>query len=334
MNGETSAHILDVANLAVGFQTEKGKLFAVDGISFRVKKGQTLAIVGESGCGKSVTSLAIMGLLPELGGIEGGSISFEGIDIGIKSDKELRKLRGNRMAMIFQEPMTALNPVYTVGEQIMEVFRIHRKWTKAKCYDESLAMLKKVQIPDPERRMHEYPFQMSGGMRQRILIAMALACKPELLIADEPTTALDVTIQAQILRLIKELQQEFNTAVIFITHDLGVVSQIADEIVVMYAGKIIESGTIFDIFDHPAHPYTKGLLSAIPKIDGMRHTKLPTIEGLVPSLHQLPSGCRFRNRCPYAAQICSSQLPDLEQVSNGHLVACHKWREVENGCTS
>ena len=327
-----SHDLIRVEDLGIHFQTERGSLKAVDGISFGVRAGETLAIVGESGCGKSVTSLAIMGLLPELGDVSQGSIVFQSQDLTKVSKEQMRQYRGNQIAMIFQEPMTALNPVYTVGQQIMEVYRIHRRWPKSRSYQEAVSMLEKVRIPDPHRRMDEYPFQMSGGMRQRVLIAMALACRPKLLIADEPTTALDVTIQSQILRLIKELQSELGTAVIFITHDLGVVAEIADRVAVMYAGRIIESGTVYEIFDRPSHPYTRGLLAAIPRLDGDRHSRLSTIEGSVPSLHSLPSGCRFRNRCSFAIDQCSSAVPALDamdsKMPHDHRVACHRWQEV------
>ncbi|MBC7532411.1 MAG: ABC transporter ATP-binding protein [Oligoflexus sp.] len=321
---QESNALLQVRNLQTAFNTESGQVRALDGVSFEVERGKTLAVVGESGCGKSVTAMSIMGLVQDANGfIEGGSILFEGEDLATYSKDKMRKIRGNRISMIFQEPMTALNPVYTVGDQIAEVFRNHRGMSSRQAMGEALRMLKLVHIPDPEKRINEYPFQMSGGMRQRVMIAMALACEPSLLIADEPTTALDVTIQAQILRLMKELQKEKHTAIIFITHDLGIVAEMADHVVVMYAGKAVEHGNVFEIFETPKHPYTKGLLASIPSSTITKKDRLYTIEGTVPSLRNLPKGCRFNTRCPLAKGICFEQHPPLETLAGGHKVACY-----------
>jgi oligopeptide/dipeptide ABC transporter ATP-binding protein len=316
--------LLRVRDLRTSFQTETGTVRALDGISLAVEKGKTLAVVGESGCGKSVTAMTIMGLVQEANGfVESGEILFEGQDLTKISKEKMRAIRGDRISMIFQEPMTALNPVYTIGEQIAEVVRIHRGMSRRESLQEALRMLKLVHIPDPEQRLHEYPFQLSGGMRQRVMIAMALACEPSLLIADEPTTALDVTIQAQILRLMKELQHEKQTSIIFITHDLGIVAEMADYVVVMYAGKAVEYGDVFSIFENPRHPYTKGLLQSIPSATVTKKQKLFTIEGTVPSLRNLPQGCRFNTRCPFAFERCFAQNPELTQLPGDHSVACH-----------
>ncbi len=326
---QRSQALLQVRDLRTAFRTETGQVRALDGVSFEVEKGKTIAVVGESGCGKSVTAMSIMGLVQDANGfIESGHIYFEDEDLATCSREKIRDIRGNRISMIFQEPMTALNPVYTVGDQIGEVFRIHRGYSKQQALTEALRMLKLVHIPDPEKRLNEYPFQMSGGMRQRVMIAMALACEPSLLIADEPTTALDVTIQAQILRLMKELQQQKQTAIIFITHDLGIVAEMADHVVVMYAGKAVEHGSVFDIFENPKHPYTKGLLNSIPSGTITKKDKLYTIEGTVPSLRNLPKGCRFNTRCPLAKGPCFEQHPPLETLESGHKVACYFAEQV------
>jgi oligopeptide/dipeptide ABC transporter ATP-binding protein len=322
----TTKSILEVRSLVTQFSTERGQapVTAVDRVSFAIGRGRTLGVVGESGSGKSVTSLSIMGLLPSgVGTIAEGEILFEGRDLVSLTQKDLEKIRGNRMAMIFQEPMTALNPVFTAGEQIMEVFQTHRKMSRGESYQASLAMLEKVRIPDPARRMDEYPHQMSGGMKQRIMIAMALACEPALLIADEPTTALDVTIQAQILKLIKDMQKDLGAAVLFITHDLGVIAEMADDVVVMYAGQIVETGTVYEIFDHPLHPYTQGLLRSIPRVDQPRGEPLAAIAGMVPSLKNLPAGCRFAERCPQKQDRCLTQAPVLRDVAGNHQASCH-----------
>ncbi|MGE0174466.1 MAG: ABC transporter ATP-binding protein [Oligoflexales bacterium] len=321
--------LLQVKNLVTSFRSDEGKIRAVDDISFSVNPGETLAIVGESGCGKSVTSLSLMRLIPEdNGSIDSGEIILNGKNILTVSKDEIRKIRGNQISMIFQEPMTALNPVYTVGQQIMEVFKIHKDYSRAKAREEAIKMLQLVKIPDAHKRIDEYPVQMSGGMRQRILIAIALACEPDLLIADEPTTALDVTIQAQILRLMKELQELKGTAVIFVTHDLGVVAEIANKVAIMYAGKIVEYGKVEEIFDHPRHPYTKGLMKSIPSLEDHRSKQLSTIPGTVPSLFELPKGCRFNTRCTYAKEVCFTAHPPLEPVVGKHLSACYFAREM------
>lgn len=327
---QESNALLQVRNLQTAFNTETGQVRALDGVSFEVERGKTLAVVGESGCGKSVTAMSIMGLVQDANGfVESGQILFEGKDIAGWSRDKMRTLRGDRISMIFQEPMTALNPVYTVGEQISEVFRLHRNMSRSAAKAEALRMLKLVHIPDPEKRLNEYPFQMSGGMRQRVMIAMALACEPALLIADEPTTALDVTIQAQILRLMKELQKEKNTAIIFITHDLGIVAEMADNVVVMYAGKAVEYGNVFEIFENPKHPYTKGLLHSIPSATVTKKSRLFTIEGTVPSLRNLPKGCRFNTRCPLANGPCFEEHPPLRNIQEGgHKVACYMAEKV------
>lgn len=317
--------ILKIKNLVTAFDTETGKIRAVDDISLEVKKGQTLGIVGESGCGKSVTALSIMRLLPKpIGIIEEGQILFGDTEITRLSADEMHEIRGNQISMIFQEPMTALNPVQKIGKQIGEAFRLHfTKMNEEEIRKESIEMLHKVGIPDPEERMGEYSHQISGGMRQRVMIAMALAGKPDILIADEPTTALDVTIQAQILDLMKALQNETGMAVIFITHDLGVIAEVCDEVLVMYAGKVAETAPVVDLFKHPKHPYTLGLLASIPRLENPRKIKLNTIRGQVPSLYDLPEGCRFQNRCPYAMQGCDIEPPPLEDVGENHFASCY-----------
>ncbi|MCX6128953.1 MAG: ABC transporter ATP-binding protein [Proteobacteria bacterium] len=316
--------LLSVRNLRTVFNTELGKVRAIDGVSFAVEAGKTLAVVGESGCGKSVTAMSIMGLIQDANGfVESGEILFEGQDLVKFSKEKMQKIRGERISMIFQEPMTALNPVYTVGKQIAEVFQIHRQISARDARQEALRMLKLVHIADPDKCLDKYPFQLSGGMRQRIMIAMALACEPSLLIADEPTTALDVTIQAQILRLMKELQREKNTAIIFITHDLGVVAEIADYVVVMYAGQAVEYSSVFEIFENPKHPYTKGLLKSIPSKTITKQEKLYTIQGTVPNLRNLPNGCYFNTRCEFAKDLCFNKSPELHSVGPNHQAACH-----------
>lgn len=315
--------LLEVKNLETTFFTKSGALKAVDGVSYAVDKGKTLGIVGESGCGKSVTSFSIMGLLDKPGRVTGGEVLFDGVDLTKLSEDEYRKIRGRRAAMIFQEPMTALNPVLTIGFQIQEQIQAHFKDAPKQARERSIELLKLVGIPAPQKRVDAYPHQLSGGMRQRAMIAMALSCDPDFLIADEPTTALDVTIQAQILDLLQGLQQRLGTAIQFITHDLGVISEIADEVVVMYAGKVVERAAAVDIFSNPLHPYTQGLLTSIPRLDETRE-RLRTIEGTVPSLLDLPKGCRFRNRCPLASAECAEAEPPLEQKAQGRLAACFK----------
>lgn len=318
-----SETILEVKNLRTTFRTKAGDVHAVDGISYSITKGRTLGIVGESGCGKSVTSFSIMGLLENPGEITGGEILFKGEKISHLKDEQLLKYRGQHMAMIFQEPMTALNPVIRIGEQINEQFIKHRPHLSSKEVKEhSIEMLNLVGIPSPEERYKSYPHQLSGGMRQRALIAMALSCDPEFLIADEPTTALDVTIQAQILDLIQDLQNRLGMAVQFITHDLGVISEVADDILVMYAGRVCEQGSADEIFKKPSHPYTHALLNSIPKLGHKVH-RLPTIEGTVPSIANRPSGCQFKNRCEFATDICGEKQPEFTEISSTHKVACH-----------
>ncbi|MEZ6930766.1 ABC transporter ATP-binding protein [Aeromonas sp. S16(2024)] len=329
-NGQGRAPILEVRDLEVEFSVDDGKIKVLDGVSFQVAPGQTLGIVGESGCGKSVTSLAIMGLLPRPHGqVVAGSIRFQGEELLALAPDQMYRVRGNRISMIFQEPMTALNPVQTVGDQLMEVFSLHRPdFSKAERREAAIAMLQKVGIPEPAQRFAVYPHNLSGGMRQRVMIAMALACEPDLLICDEPTTALDVTIQAQILDLMKALQAQTGMAIIFITHDLGVVAELCDEVVVMYAGRAVERADILELFDHPRHPYTHGLMASIPRLEDVPKSLLKTIKGQVPALHEMPAGCRFSNRCPHATEICVGTNPATEQLSDRHAVACHHWKEL------
>ena len=316
--------LLDVRNLRTTFSTDDGELAAVDGVSFQVQAGKTLAIVGESGCGKSVTALSIMGLVAQPPGrVTADSMRFEGRELLGLSPSALQDLRGSAMAMIFQEPMSSLNPAFTVGEQIVEGLLRHRAIARAEAQAQALAMLAKVRIPAPAQRFHEYPHKLSGGMRQRVMIAMALSCAPRLLIADEPTTALDVTIQAQIIELMQTLQHETGTAVVLITHDLGVVAEVADEVVVMYAGRVVEQAGVTALFAEPQHPYTVGLLGSIPRLHGEQR-RLAAIEGQVPSPLRWPVGCRFAERCPFADLQCRSEAPLLRDVGAGHLSACWK----------
>ena len=324
-----SDSLLAVDGLVTEFDTDEGRLRAVDDVSFDVRAGETLGIVGESGCGKSVTALSIMRLLPQpMGRIAAGEIRFQGRNLVPLPLAEMRAIRGARIGMVFQEPMTALNPVHTVGRQLAETFLLHKQATPAEALDRSAALLDRVGIPAPDVRLGEYPHQLSGGMRQRVVIAMALACNPDLLIADEPTTALDVTIQAQILELIGQLQSDLGMAVMLITHDLGVIAETSDRAVVMYAGRIVEKGGIFDIFDRPTHPYTQGLLASIPTLATTPKSALPIIDGMVPSLAELPPGCRFANRCAHRQDACAAAQPNLEPVASGHAVSCHRWREL------
>jgi oligopeptide/dipeptide ABC transporter ATP-binding protein len=322
--------ILKVENLSTTFDTEAGRIRAIDDVSFGLKNEQILGIVGESGCGKSVTALSIMRLLPKpMGIIDSGRILFKGEDIvGLAAD-QMYEIRGKRISMIFQEPMTSLNPVHRIGKQLAEVFQLHfSQMTDTEIRQESIEILHKVGIPEPEQRMAEYPHQISGGMRQRVMIALALACKPEILIADEPTTALDVTIQAQILDLMKTLQHETGMAIIFITHDLGVIAETCQDVVVMYAGKVAESAPTIELFKNAKHPYTQGLLNSIPKLEIPRKTKLNIIEGMVPSLYELPSGCRFRTRCPFVMDICAIESPSLIEVGENHFASCYLyWKD-------
>ena len=318
--------ILQVKGLKTFFHTDGGTVRAVNDVSFDIEKGKTLGIVGESGCGKSMTSLSIMGLIDPPGKIEGGSIVFEGEDLLRKNESEMRKIRGKKIAMIFQEPMTSLNPVFTVGQQITEAMLLHEDMTKAEARNRGIEMLRMVHIPLPEKRFDEYPHQLSGGMRQRVMIAMALCCNPDLLICDEPTTALDVTIQAQILDLINELKEETGTSVMMITHDLGVIAEVADDVMVMYAGKVVEHATGDQIFDKPMHPYTYGLMNCIPKLDGDDSKELSVIKGTVPSYDDMPKGCAFCPRCQYAMDICRERMPKLSEAE-GRRVRCFRYTD-------
>lgn len=322
--------LLEVHNLQTQFTVEGGEIVpAVDKVSFYIDAEETLGIVGESGCGKSVTSLSIMQLVPNPPGrIVGGEILFNGEDLLKKSTDEIRKIRGKDIAMIFQEPMTSLNPVYTVGDQIAEAVMLHQKVDKREAMKRATEMLRLVGIPAPERRVNEYPHQMSGGMRQRVMIGMALSCNPQLLIADEPTTALDVTIQAQILELMKDMKKNFHTSIMLITHDLGVVAEMTDRVLVMYAGKVVEEAPTVDLFANPMHPYTRGLMDSIPRMDAEAHTKLHVIEGTVPNLARLPKGCAFAPRCTHAMPICTVKEPVLTQVADNRKVSC--WLHVEH----
>ena len=318
--------LLSVRNLITRFMTEDGEVTAVDDVSFDVWPGETLGIVGESGCGKSVTSLSVMRLVQSPPGvIASGQVMFGGRDLLSIPEHDMRKIRGNEISMIFQEPMTSLNPVFTVGDQIMEAILLHQAVDKRTSRKLAIEMLRKVGIPSPERRVDEYPHQMSGGMRQRVMIAMAIACNPKLLIADEPTTALDVTIQAQILDLIAQLKSDSGASVMLITHDLGVIAETADRVVVMYASQIVETGDVMTIFEKPVHPYTAGLLRSVPKLNEETE-RLHPIDGVVPSPLRMPAGCRFAPRCPNAEQACRRKMPPLRTVSPGHEVRCIKAR--------
>jgi peptide/nickel transport system ATP-binding protein len=314
--------VLEVIDLTLGFATERGPLGVLDGVSFTVPPGRTVALVGESGCGKSVTSLAVMGLLPETARLS-GTIRLEGREIAELPPEEKRRLRGGAMAMIFQEPMTSLNPAFTVGDQVAEALRQHRGMGRRESAAMAVRALHAVRIPDAARRAAQYPHQLSGGMRQRVMIAMALACQPRLLIADEPTTALDVTVQAQILALLDEMRAATGTAVLLVTHDLGVVADHADEVVVMYAGRIAEQGPAAKVLNTPQHPYTVGLLGAAPRLDGPRGGRLATVEGTVPDLMAPPPGCRFAPRCPFRIAACDV-TPPLLDLGGGHRAACHR----------
>ena len=318
----TAGPLIDIKGLRVLFRGDDGRTtHAVDSIDLSVAHGTTLGIVGESGCGKSVTSLAIMGLLPKQSAEISGVIRFDGFDLLHTSDQTLRDLRGNRLAMIFQEPMTSLNPSLTIGEQIIETILRHRGGSRRVARERAVALLRRVHIPSPERRIDDYPHKLSGGMRQRVMIAIALACDPKLLIADEPTTALDVTLQAQILDLMRELKAESEAAIILITHDLGVVADICDEVAVMYAGEIVERAPVDDLFTAPQHPYTVGLLGSIPRLD-RRTSHLATIEGMVPNMIRPPAGCRFAARCPFAEDACVTTRPKLAQLGPAHWSRC------------
>jgi oligopeptide/dipeptide ABC transporter ATP-binding protein len=324
-NGEA---LLDVRNLKTYFYTDAGVVRAVDGVTYALAKGETLGLVGESGCGKSVSALSVMGLIDPPGKVVDGEISLAGEDLLALSEAQMRRVRGNRISMIFQEPMTSLNPVLTVGKQIIEGIRVHQDVSRSEARQRAIAMLRKVKISAAESRVDEYPHHMSGGMRQRVMIAMALACEPEILIADEPTTALDVTIQAQIMELLEELQAEFGMSVLLITHNLALIAEVSDHIAVMYASKIAEYAATGELFANPLHPYTVGLLTSIPRLGMPRHKKLNVIPGAVPNPLHFPSGCKFHPRCPLAEQICRQVEPPLEEHRPGHWSACHL---VENG---
>ena len=323
-----SRPVLQIEDLQTHFFTPVGTLRAVDGVSYALKSGETLGVVGESGCGKSVTALSILRLVANPPGrIVGGAIRFEGRNLLELSEAEMEHIRGNEISMIFQEPMTSLNPLYTIGRQVSEAIALHQGLSRAEAMNRAVEMLRQVYIPEPERRVHAYPHQLSGGMRQRVMIAMALSCNPKVLIADEPTTALDVTIQAQILDLMRELQRTFGTAIILITHDMGVVAENADRVVVMYAGRKVEEASAADLFDNPGHPYTRGLLGSIPHLDtaargDTKRARLNEIKGMVPSLFNLPPGCSFAPRCSFATDECRARAPSLAQYRPGHWVAC------------
>lgn len=328
--------LLDIKELKTHFTTEKGRVTAVDGISIRVNAGETVGLVGESGCGKSVTSLSILRLFKKYSGTSlEGEIVFNGRDLLKISMKEMQKVRGNDIAMIFQDPMTSLNPVYTIGNQIIEAIIQHQKIPKKEAEKKAIEMLELVGIPAPEKRLNEYPHQLSGGMRQRVMIAMGLSCRPKLLIADEPTTALDVTIQAQILELMEDIKKELNMGIILITHDLGVVAEVCSRVMVMYLGQIVEEAPVNELFENPKHPYTIGLMKSIPKISGKRGEKLNVIEGTVPSLHEIPKGCRFAARCPYVDSLCLEEVPQLETIGADRKVRCwhHDKISVKGGET-
>jgi peptide/nickel transport system ATP-binding protein len=326
-SGAAAGPYLSVRDLRVEFPTEDGVVRAVDGVSFTVERGQTVAIVGESGSGKSVTSQAIMGLHNRKTTTMSGEVVLDGQDLIALDDEDVRKLRGREMSMIFQDPLSSLHPFYSIEKQLVEAVLVHQKVSKQEARKQAIALLDRVGIPNPDRRIGDYPHQLSGGMRQRVMIAMALLNDPSLLIADEPTTALDVTVQAQILELLKDLQRDFNTAIIIITHDLGVVADMADEVVVMYGGRLVEHGTVDDIFHRPEMPYTLGLLASMPRLDKVRADRLDPIPGLPPSLIRLPQGCVFRPRCTYHDRVrgalCDTVRPDLLTTGPGHEVRCH-----------
>jgi oligopeptide/dipeptide ABC transporter ATP-binding protein len=319
-NGAGQEYMLEVQDLRTHFRTMDGIVKAVDGVSFNIAGGASVGIVGESGSGKSVTSLSIMRLIEPPGWIAGGRILFRGKDLASLSEEEMRRVRGDDISMVFQEPMTALNPVYTVGDQVAEVLRVHHKMSRKAAMDRTVELFKMVGIPAPERRVHDYPHNLSGGMRQRVMIAMALANEPDLLILDEPTTALDVTIQAQILELVKDLRQKTNTAVLLITHDIGVIAEMSDEVIVMYGGKIMERANVLQLIKDPKHPYTKGLLASIPSL-GMKGQRLNVIAGAVPNPLNMPPGCPFAPRCPYVMDVCMT-MPELKTLDDGRQIFC------------
>lgn len=319
--------LLDVRDLKVQFFTEDGAVRAVDGISFHIHPGEILGMVGESGCGKSVTALSLLRLLPPSGKIVSGEINFFGKNLFQASESEMQQVRGNQISMIFQEPMTSLNPVMTVGDQVAESLILHKKMSRKEALSETIRLFESVRIPDAATRVKDYPHQMSGGMRQRVMIAMAIACHPALIIADEPTTALDVTIQAQILELLNQLRDEYGLSILLITHALGVVAETADRVIVMYAGRIVEEAPVLEIFERPYHPYTIGLLDSIPKIeiDGTKRDRLKAIEGTVPDLMKLPPGCSFYDRCSDRMDRCNESYPEIVWINSQHRVSCYKW---------
>ena len=317
--------LLEVKNLRTSFFTADGVVHAVDNVSFNVRRGEAVALVGESGCGKSVTAMSIMRLVASPGKITAGQIRFKGRDLAALSEKEMRNVRGNDIAMVFQEPMTSLNPVFKIGDQVAEAIRIHRKLPKKQAWKQAGEMLELVSIPDPYKRLDDYPHQLSGGMRQRVMIAIALSCDPELLIADEPTTALDVTIQAQIMELMASLQKRLGLAILLITHDLGVVAEFCERVIVMYTGRVVEEATVEGLFANPAHPYTRGLLKSLPSVavDAVAPKRLSTIAGMVPSISDLPPGCKFNPRCPDVMDICLGNEPALIPVGPGQSARCY-----------
>ena len=319
-------HLLQIHNLKTYFRVRGGVLKAVDDVSLNIAKGETLGLVGESGCGKSVTASTVMGLVPMPPGfIDGGKVLFEGMDLVKLSESRMRKIRGSKISMIFQEPMTSLNPVFTVGEQVAEVIKLHERVSRQEIRNRVIETFRLVGIPAPETRITDYPHQMSGGMRQRVMIAMALACSPKLMIADEPTTALDVTIQAQILELMNTLKRETGASILFITHDLGVIAEMSQKVAVMYAGKVMEAADVESLFGNPRHPYTIGLMSSIPVLGaGKKQKRLSTIAGVVPSLFKLPEGCLFNDRCTVALRDCSRVEPSMTDLGSGHIVCCHR----------
>ncbi|MFJ4650294.1 ABC transporter ATP-binding protein [Nocardia sp. NPDC088792] len=324
--GRTTEPFLRVRDLRIQFPTDDGVVKAVDGVSFQLDRGRTLGIVGESGSGKTVTSLGLLGLHDRRRTLVSGEVMLDGVDIASAPAEEVRRMRGCKMAMIFQDPLTALNPYFTIGKQIIEAYRLHNDVTKQQARQQAIDLLGRVGIPQPQRRVDEYPHQFSGGMRQRAMIAMALSCNPELLIADEPTTALDVTVQAQILDLIRDLQREFDSAVVIITHDLGVVAEIADDVLVMYAGKAVEYADVDTLFHAPAHPYTWGMLTSMPRLDSGASDRLLPIKGTPPSLINVPSGCAFHPRCAYPERTngqCPTEIPAMREVGAEHTAACH-----------
>jgi dipeptide transport system ATP-binding protein len=320
--------LLEIENLTVEFATAGGAFRAVDGLSLSVDAGDVLAVVGESGSGKSVAMLAMMGLLPWTAKVTADRMTFDGADLLSLTPRARRQVIGKDIAMIFQEPMSSLNPCFTVGFQLGEALKVHMGLDRAARRARSIELLDLVGIPAPEKRLGAFPHQLSGGMSQRVMIAMAISCNPKLLIADEPTTALDVTIQAQILELMKELQDEMGMSIILITHDLGVIAETCDDVLVMYAGRVAEQGSAEDIFHRPAHPYTRGLLDSIPRLEYPRKTKLKTIDGMVPGLMDMPAGCRFNNRCQYRVERCTATAPAVEPLAGAHGVSCHRWREL------